>query len=234
MVQEHISLADCGQEAAGFAERGGYGGQKRRILEVRTFKCIQFAKPRHTDRTIIGIDQVRWELKISGQDLTDRIWCRCIQFQSNGRCEIPLIELFFHGFDQIRCFVLLDGDFRISRHAEWIGGNHLQAGKQIAQVICDDLIQPNKSLDLPHLTQPHLLQSDIFHRGKRNESGKGVRHFDSGKAITTFRVLDQHRKIEAQIGDMRERMGWIKGQRREYGRDLTLEVLSYRPLLLRA
>ena len=124
---------------------------------------------------------------------------------------MPLIELLLHRRNQIGCFVFLDGDIGISRHTEWVCCHHLQAGEEAAQVIRDDLLQPDKLLHFARPAQSHLLRGDIFVGADGNQSGKDIRHFHARETVAAFGVLHHHGKIKAQTRDMRKGMSRIKG-----------------------
>lgn len=81
-------------------------------------------------------------------------------------------------------------------------------------------------------TQAHLLKSNILVGVDRNQSRENIGHVDAPKTVAALEILYQYRKIKAQTRNMRERMGRIKGERSQHGKDFALKILLNRLSLL--
>ena len=53
-----------------------------------------------------------------------------------------------------------------------------------------------------------------------HEAREGVRHLDAGKALALHGVVYHDREVEAEVGDVREGVRRVEGQRRQYREDL--------------
>src|SRR5665213_560005 len=80
-----------------------------------------------------------------------------------------------------------------------------------------DFESREKSLQVgdDQLLQPHEARGSVaaFRGGHRHQLGKRVGYLYSGEAFLAARILDHDGKIQAQVGDMRERPARVKGER---------------------
>ncbi len=90
-------------------------------------------------------------------------------------------------------------------------GFHHHAGEQRTQVGGDDLFEGDVTLAVGH----------------DHEAGQQVGHFDPGEAaLTGVGIAHHHRQVQRQVGDVRERVAGIDGQRGEHRENLVLELLD--------
>ncbi len=77
------------------------------------------------------------------------------------------------------------------------------------------------------LLQPHEARGSVtaFRWRNRHQLGKRVGYLDPGEALLAARILHHDGKIQAQVGDMRERPARVKGERSEDQEDGSMEVL---------
>ena len=90
-----------------------------------------------------------------------------LHFQADGVAALSLFELLFDLLEQIRCFIFVNGQVCISRHAVGVGTDNIVIQKQISKVFPDDLLQEN------HAAGRRLRQLQY--------AGKNCRHLDCGE-----------------------------------------------------
>ncbi len=133
------------------------------------------------------------------------------------------INLLLHGCDEIRCFIFFNGEVGVPRHPKGMGCRDVHSGKESFQIRCDDLFAPDKTLN-PTTGYPLPVRDSMFVIGNRNKAWKAIRQLDPGEAIPPLAIFHDHRQIEAQIGNMRKRMGRIEGHRGQCRKHFLQEV----------
>ena len=97
------------------------------------------------------------------------------------------------------------------------------AGEKHIEIVGDDLFQKNNRA---HRVQFRQLGWDI------HKAGQTSGHLDPGKLVAAgFRVLDEHRNVEAQVADKGKRMSRVHSQGGKYSKDKGLKVVGG-PVLL--
>src|SRR6266851_935592 len=106
----------------------------------------------------------------------------------------------------------------VARDPEWMMRDHVHAGEERLQVERYDVLERDESGVV----------------SKRDEARQHRRHLDAGEAmLPTLRIPDRNRKVEREVGDVRERMARVYGQRRQHWEDLLPEDrVELRQLLL--
>jgi hypothetical protein len=140
-----------------------------------------------------------------------------LDLHADHLAEPPLENLLLDRGEQV--LRLLDGNVEIGvpRDPERIPGRHLESRKERAQVRADDLLQR------------YEVEGTPLHRHPARET---ARHLHAREAYgAPFWVAHLGGDRQRQIGDVRERMTGIDGERRENGKDLRLEVLVDGPPL---
>ena len=69
-------------------------------------------------------------------------------------------------------------------------------------------------------------------RRDAEQAGKHVGHLDPGEALAEPGVSQHDRQVDRQVGDVRERVARVEGERGEGGEDLRFEVLAEQLALL--
>ena len=140
--------------------------------------------------------------------------------QPHHAAEAPLPHAFLDGLEQIVGFQFLDGDIGVARDMEGMRFDHLHAGKQRRQVGRDHLLQPDASF----LARLAVLAALLARPFQRNQLRQRIRHLHAREVLLAVSVADQHRQVQAQIGDMRKRAAGIEGQRRQHRKHRLAEI----------
>src|SRR5580700_2659102 len=106
--------------------------------------------------------------------------------------------------------------------------DHIHAAKQRRQVGRNNLLEPDESL-LARRTLAALLAGSL----QRNELRQRVRDLHAREMFHAVLVADQHRQVQAEVGDVRKWAAGIESQRCEDRKDRLAKVLvGYGQLLL--
>ena len=114
---------------------------------------------------------------------------------------------------QIGGVVFLDLQVGVARHPERVAFGDLQAGKQRLQIGGDDLLQPDKAGGG---------QGAVAGAGDKARQDAG--NFHAGEPLAKLRVAHDDREIEAEVGNVRERMPRPQRQRRQHREHVALEI----------
>ena len=169
-------------------------------------QAAQVERARQPEDLLVG------DVQLADQQLEHLVVDVVLDLEAHRRAsDLAAQQLLLEGEQQVLRVVLLDLDVLVPRHPERAVADDLHAGEQPVEVPGDDVLQRH---------EPALAEGD--------EPGEDRRHLDPGELPRTGdRVLQQHGEVDAQPGDVGERVGRVDGQRREDGEDPVLEELGH-------
>ncbi len=129
--------------------------------------------------------------------------------QAHRPLEAPTAQLHLYGGEQVRGLFVVDREIRVAGHAESVVLQHLHAGEQQIEMRRDYVLERHEAR---RVADAHPA---VEHSG----------HLDPREAAPSVnRIAHQHRQVERQIRDERERMAGIHGQGCEHRQDAALEM----------
>ena len=177
---------------------------------------------------------MRFELEVLDQDVADAPRHRAVDLEPDGQAEVAAPHHLRHRGEEVVGLVLFDLEVAVAGDAERIGVDDLETGEQPVEVGGDHLLDPDQ--------RGRARRRRPRHRRRARAVGGGVvlhqqqarevrRHLESSELLAGVAVAHHHRQVDAAIGDVRERMAGVEGERREDGEQLGLETAAQRGLL---
>ncbi len=204
-----------GRLALGERRRGG--GNERRILQRRPIQPVelpqtgQIQQPRHLD----GIRRIHIEL--ADQQGEDPLGSGVGDLQPHRRAEPAAGEFSFQRLQQILVTVLLDLEVRVTGDPEDLVLDDLHAREELR------LMRGDQVLDRQEVVRAAAHSDEAVdvagHLQPRESLGAGLR------------VTHDDRHVQAEPGDVRERMPRVDGQGSEHREDVVAEVRGQSPLV---
>src|SRR5215217_6079723 len=131
------------------------------------------------------------------------------------------LQLILYSLQEVGRLVFLDHEVRVAGHLEDVARDDLLAGEEFVQVRRYDLLDPNEAYLGPLAGSAVLV----------GESHKAVyrgRHLYAGHNPPAS-VPDHDEHIQREVGDVREGVCQVNGERREYGQYVSDEPLPELP-----
>ena len=212
MVQEHVALADHGEDVGGrrrldLAELARRLGDELALLEVVAVEAVQRPQPGQVQRTGEPEDLELVDAELADEQLEHVRVDGLLDLEPHGRAEPAAHELALERLQQVLRVVLLDLDVLVAGDAEGVGLLDLHAREQGVQVRGDDVLERHEpgraDLDEPRQQRRHL------HAGEQLGAGDRVAHDDG--------------EVEGQAADVGEGVRGVHGERGEDREDLGVE-----------
>ena len=159
----------------------------------------------------MAVGVVLAEVELALEELAHLVGDVVADLEADGSAELAAAQLDLDGRQQVLGLLLLEGEVGVAAHAEGGRGLHLHPGEQLAEVRGDHLLERDEPLAIGHHHEP------------RQEVG----HLDAGEApLGGDRIAEQHREVQREVRDVRERVPGVDGERREHREDALLEGLD--------
>ena len=216
MLDEHVLLAHGGEQvdrlgALGRREVRVGAREELRELEVAAVDVGDGEEAAQVERRRQAVDLAVADLQLAGEHVEDLGVDVVLDLEPDGRTEATPGQLLLEGGEEVLGVVLLDLEVLVARDAEAEVLLHEHPGEELVEVARDDVLERHEALAL-HLGVEVLLDED--------EARQARRHLDAGEVLAArLGVLEQHREVERQAGDVGERVRRVDGERREHGED---------------
>ncbi len=215
VVDEHVALAQHGEELVGVVRRVGEArGRHRRPrlgVEVGAIERVHAPQPAQVERRGDAEDALAADLELGGQQLDDVVVHVGFDLEAQGLAEAASSELHFDGDEEVVGLVLLEGQVGVAGDPEGVVVPDRHAGEERVEVGGDDLLERHEALAVGH----------------DDEAGQRGRDLDPGDAaLVRRRVLDLDDEVEREVGDVGERVPRVDGEGGEDGVDLAVEDLD--------
>ena len=173
------------------------------------------------DDEVLGV-----ELEVLGERVADEVGQRRRDGDAHDRAEAAAAHALLDRLEQVLGLELLDRDVGVTRHAEGMRLDHLHAREDRAEVRGDELLEPDEVVGAAALVGAlHLAgRARALRRADRHEPRKRPRHLDAGEALLALGRADEHREVQAQVRDVRERARRVEGERGQHRVDDVVEV----------
>ncbi len=205
--------------------RRGAGGvsQERDVLQVRAVELVHLHQVAQPERAIDLPDVLGRQLEMAHEQAAHGVAHGWLDHERHHVVEPPPVDALLHRLEQVARFQLLDRDLGVPDHAEWVRLDDPRAGKQPAEVGGEELLEPGQR-------DRRAARTRI--RGRHGDQPRQhVGHFHAGEVPAAIGTVEQHRQVEAEIGDARERVAGVHAQGRADGKHHVLEVGRERLLL---
>ena len=183
-----------------------------RELQVQPVVDDQFRQLRHAEDAIIqhrvgllGADLVR-------DELAQFLRRARLHPEAHDTAPPALLQHHFELADQV-FGLFLDLDIAVAHDAEQAAGLFLEAGEQVAQEHADHVFQRNE----PHIALGRFRQPD-------EAAHKGRQRHDPDMAFPAGLRHQVNRNRETEIGNERERVRRVHGQRCQHRKDIVAEI----------
>ena len=226
MVQQHVVLADRGEEVGRVAQPVGHAGHERAVFEAGDGHGIdQRRHPGEVDRTVDAIrDRRRCSSNWLQQELRELGGTARRDLEPHRLAEMALRQLALQRLPQVLHFFLVEPEVRVARHAELRVADDLAPAEQLVQVRVDDARQQDERVvgagDRARQRDDARQQPRRLDRGDRGLASEGV---------ATGQLDDE---IEALVGHLRKRMRRIEADRRQQRLHFALEIVGHPCALL--
>ena len=168
-------------------------------------------------------DGVLVELEVPGQPVPQVVGHLVGDHEPHALAEPAALQLVLYGLQEVGGLVLLDHEVRVAGYLEDVARHDLLAGEELIQVGRDDLLDPDEAHLGPLVGTAVLV-------GQPHEAVYRGRHLYAGHHPPAP-VLDHDEQVEREVGDVREGVGRVYGERREYGQYVPDEPLPELPPL---
>ena len=168
-----------------------------------------------------AVDVLAFQFQVLGEDLQHLRRHRLVDFDAHYIGEAALPHAFFDRLQQVAGFQVLNLAVGIAGDVEGMRFEDRHAGKQVAQVGSDQLLQPDERLLLDHRLGAALR---LGSPAQWDQLRQRIGNLDARKVLFAFAAAQHHRQIQAQVRDVRKRPSGIEGQRRQRGKNGFLKV----------
>ena len=186
----------------GVAQAARHGRHERRVFEVGPVEAEQVdaahAEGRgHRDQAL-GL-----EVEVVEQDRAHVVGRGLVDREPHHRAEAAAQHALLDRLEQVVGLELLDRHLGVARHAEGVDADDRHAGEELVEVGGDELLEPDE------VVAPRAWPRPAGRPGARHGHQARQRrgHLDAGEELLAVLVAQQHRQVEAQVGDVRERAG---------------------------
>ena len=166
-------------------------------------------------------DGVFVELEVSGEPVTQVVGHLVGDHEPHALAEPAALQLVLYGLQEVGGFVFLDHEVGVAGYLEDVARDDLFSGEQLVQVRGDDLLDPDEA----HLGP---LAGAAVLVGEAHKAVYRGRHLYAGHHPPAP-VPDHDEHVEREVGDVREGVGRVYGERREYGQNVPDEPLPELP-----
>src|SRR5215212_9880482 len=181
-------------------------------IDVR--ELLQISEPYRVGR---GEHRVFVDLEVANKPVPQVVGHLVRDHEPHALAEPAALELVLYRLQEVGRLVLLDHAVRIAGYLEDVARDDLLAGEEFVQVRRDDLLDPHKAHLWPLAGTAVLV-------GKAHKTVYGGGHLYAGHHPPAS-VSDHDEHIERKVGDVREGVGRIYGEGREYGQYVPDEPL---------
>ena len=204
------------QRAVGLLGHGDPAGGDRRprpVLEVGAVDVVELPEEPEVDRGPAAVDVGRVQLQLANEGVEHLVAHVVGHLEAHRLVEAPAAQLHLHRLEEVLGLFLLEGEVGVAGHPEHRRLLDHHPGEQRVEVGEDQLLdrQEPRRVDLD---QPR-------------EHG---RHLDPGEPAVValgVRVRDHRRDARGEVGDVRERVARVDGERGEHGEDALLVDLRH-------
>ena len=192
--REHVGrLVLVGRDESGRDDRGpGLG------LEVGPFELDELPQARVVEHPADLEGFVGADAEAASEDLAQLLGHGPLNLESDGFAEAPAPELLLDSDEQVIGLVLIEGQVRVSSHAEQVMPKDLHALEQDIEVRPDDLVEEGVPVGPDRLA---------IHPRQLHEAWQHGRDLDPGEpSLVRLGVPQRDGDREGQAGDVRERM----------------------------
>src|SRR5579872_4897567 len=166
--------------------------RERSVLQIGPVDREDLFQTAQVNGTIHRVNIARIQLEIRQQDFQQVLGNVLRNLQLHHVAESPQTDGLFNALQQIVRFQFLQLNLGIADNAERVGRDNLKPWKQMPDAVSDHLLQPDQ-FRLPCWT---------FRRGDLDQLRQRVGNLHARESLPALRILDHHRKIQAQIGDV--------------------------------
>ena len=208
VVDHQRPLADDGEDAAprlvGLGDAPGGDRRPRLVLQLGPVEAVQLPQAGEVDQPAVAGHVALVELQLADEQLEHLLADRVLHLEAHRAAEAAAAQLHLHRGEQVVGVLVLDGEVGVAGDAEHGVLLDDHADEHRVQLRGDDLLDRHEPLAVGQGDQPRE------HR----------RHLDPGEAaLAGVRVADHRGQVQREVGDVRERVRRIDGQRREHRED---------------
>ncbi len=212
VVHEHVLLGDDREDVDRAVlhahQPAGRGGHEGRFLQVRALQAVEAGEAAEVEETVEHVDTVGAEVELPLEQVAHLVGRPGVDLQADRVPEAAPAELHLHGGEQVVGFLVDHGEVGVPGHPERVVGLDLHAREERGEMGADHLLERDETVP----------------RRSGDEPGEQRRHLHPGEpALVPQRVTDEHRQVQRQVGDVRERVPGVDRQRREDREDVVVE-----------
>ncbi len=154
MVDQHVALAQHGEELGGLVRRGGQPGRCHRrprlAVQVGAVQGVDAPQPAQVERGRDPEDAVGPDLELGGQQVDELLAHVGLDLEPQGLAEAPAAQLHLDGDQQVVRLVLLEGEVGVAGDPEGVVVADRHAREQRVEVGGDDLLERHEALAVGH------------------------------------------------------------------------------------
>ncbi len=221
MVDQHVALAQHGEELRRVVRRLGQAGRRhggpRLAVQVGAVQGVDAPEPAQVEGGADTEHAVGPHLELGGQQVDEVLAGVGLDLEPERLAEAPAAQLHLDGDQEVVRLVLLEGEVGVAGDPEGVVVADGHPREERVQVGRDHLLERHEALAVGH----------------HHEAGQRRRHLHPGDApLPRCRVLHLDHQVEGQVRDVREGVAGVDGQRGQHGVDLTLEDLDEVPTVI--
>jgi hypothetical protein len=218
MVHHHVAGAEHGEEVRLrlAPEPRLRGGLPRRVLQVRAVDGVELPERAERERAALQVHVALREVEPLGEELDDLRQRIRLDLEPHGVVHAqPAVQTRFDGHEQVVRLALVDQQLRVARHAERPAADDAGAREEQVEVRRDQPLERQ---------QPPVAEVD--------EAREDRRHLHAREVALAGGVVHEHREVQRQVRDPRERVGRVDRERRQRRMDAALVLVAQALLLL--
>ena len=175
VVDEHVALAQHGEELVGVVRRVGEAGRRHRRprlgVQVGAVERVHAPEAGQVERGGDPEDAVAADLELGGEEVDEVVAHVGADLEAEGLAEAAAAQLHLDGDEEVVGLVLLEGQVGVAGDPEGVVGADRHAGEEAVEVGRDDLLEGHEALAVGH----------------DDEAGQRRRHLDPGDAALAGR-----------------------------------------------
>ena len=215
MVDEHVLAVEHREDGDALVALDRHEGRRhqrgpRLVVELGAVDGVDGPHAAEPEGPLVVVDVVGLEAEVGGEALHRRRGELGVDLQADDREEAPAAELLLEGEQQVVGGVVVEGQVGVAGDPEDARGAQRHAGEELAEVGDQDLLERGEPVAL----------------GEGQQAGDVGGDLDPGEpdgVVGGVADLDAH--VERQVGDVREGVAGVDGERGDHRQDQPVEEL---------
>ena len=235
MVDKDVAFADLVEAIAARFKSLWCLGMISRILQRRAIDLHHAAEFGEGQRNTAAIELVRMEIQMFIQEVLKTLRHALFNFDTDDRTETALFDIVTNSRQQIVGFVFFNFTVSVAGDTEKTLRLNFVTREERIQTVSDQIFGKNDHAVCCGIGK--IRRNGVVFIGNKQETRHIVRALQASKTVlhrnTAFYRLKLHHKVQACVGNHRERAAFVNGLRRQNRENVFVEIAVHFFLLSR-